>query len=214
MGLIPIFSIFLISVIVITSQSGPVFAETEVIIAGGSSVPGCEETNQCFLPATVTVEVGDSVVWYNYDSAAHTVTTGTVSGGPDGFLNVFLQVNDALDARFPNSGTFDYFCMVHPWMTGKVVVKDVSSPPPKPVSPAPPPVYETPAAPKGTDIKVMSGTGVPGCEESNSCYLPYTFKADVGETVTWFNQDSAAHTVTSGSIANGGRSRYGTECGY
>jgi len=127
MGLIPIFSIFLISVIVITSQSGQAFAETQVLIAGGSSVPGCEETNQCFIPYQVTIDVGDNVVWVNMDSAAHTITTGTVSGGPDGDLDVFLQVNDALDATFPKSGTFDYFCMVHPWMTGKVVVKGQST---------------------------------------------------------------------------------------
>ena len=40
----------------------------------GSSVPGCEETNECFIPYEVTIDVGGEVTWSNDDTAAHTVT--------------------------------------------------------------------------------------------------------------------------------------------
>src|SRR3990172_3486579 len=55
-----------------------------ISVPSGSSVPGCDETNECFIPAEVTVHVGDTVIWSNDDSAAHTVTSGTPTGGPDG----------------------------------------------------------------------------------------------------------------------------------
>ena len=50
----------------------------------GSSTPGCEDTNECFLPATVTIGVGGSVEFVNSDNAAHTSTAGTPQDGPSG----------------------------------------------------------------------------------------------------------------------------------
>lgn len=44
---------------------------------------------------------------------------------------------------------------------------------------------------------------VPGCELTESCYLPYEEKLSVGELVLWNNIDSAAHTVSSGNPAEG-----------
>ena len=52
--------------------------------AQGSSTPGCEDTNECFLPATVTIGVGGSVEFVNSDNAAHTSTAGTPQDGPSG----------------------------------------------------------------------------------------------------------------------------------
>ena len=39
--------------------------------AQGSSTPGCEETNECFIPATVTIDEGGEVTFVNSDNAAH-----------------------------------------------------------------------------------------------------------------------------------------------
>ena len=50
--------------------------------ADGSSVPGCEPN--CFIPATLTVSVGDIVIFNNNDTAAHTSTAGTPADGPSG----------------------------------------------------------------------------------------------------------------------------------
>ncbi len=89
----------------------------------GSSVPGCEETNECFIPAEVSVSVGETVTWSNDDTAAHTVTSGIPSEGPDGIFDSSLfMAGTTFEHTFDDSGEYDYFCMVHPWMTGKVQV--------------------------------------------------------------------------------------------
>jgi len=44
----------------------PAYAtSSSVTIPSGSSVPGCEETNACWIPAQVTVDVGGTVTWSN-----------------------------------------------------------------------------------------------------------------------------------------------------
>ena len=95
----------------------------QVIISQGTSVPGCDETNECFIPAEVTVNVGETVTWSNDDSAAHTVTSGTPTGGPDGTFDSSLFMADTtFSYTFDKAGEYNYFCMVHPWMTGKIQV--------------------------------------------------------------------------------------------
>ena len=94
-----------------------------ISVPAGSGVPGCEQTNECFIPADVTVSVGTTVTWSNDDTVAHTVTSGTPSGGPDGVFDSGLFIAGAkFDHTFDEAGTYDYFCMVHPWMKGKVQV--------------------------------------------------------------------------------------------
>ena len=94
-----------------------------VSIPAGSAVPGCEETNECYLPNEITVSTGTTVSWINDDSAAHTVTSGTVTAGVTGvFDSSLFMAGDVYEFTFNEAGTFDYFCMVHPWMTGVVNV--------------------------------------------------------------------------------------------
>ena len=93
-----------------------------ISVPTGSGVPGCEDTNECWDPAEVTVDVGDEVTWTNDDTAAHTVTSG-VPGAPDGvFDSGLFLAGDTFSYTFDETGEYDYFCMVHPWMTGKVQV--------------------------------------------------------------------------------------------
>jgi len=93
-----------------------------ISMPSGTSVPGCEETNACYLPASVTVNSGDTVVWSNDDTAAHTVTSGTPTGGPDGAFDSGLVMVGSSFEIVADTGSYDYFCMVHPWMTGNVRV--------------------------------------------------------------------------------------------
>jgi len=51
-------------------------------------------------------------------------------------------------------------------------------------------------------VSVPAGTSTPGCEETNSCFDPAEAIIDVGGEVTWTNDDTAAHTVTSGDLTN------------
>jgi plastocyanin len=103
-------------------EAAPMSAE--VSMAVGSSLPGCEETNECYIPYVVTISVGGTVTWTNDDTAAHTVTSGTVTEGPDGiFDSSIVMAGKTFEHTFDEASTYDYFCVVHPWMTGQVVVE-------------------------------------------------------------------------------------------
>ena len=102
-------------------MSGP--QTVTVDMPAGTSVPGCEETNECYIPASVTINAGDTVAWDNLDTAAHTVTSGTPANGPDGMFDSSLVMGGAIyEYTFNEPGSYDYFCMVHPWMVGDVQV--------------------------------------------------------------------------------------------
>ena len=105
----------------VPQATGPM--SVDVSIPTGTSVPGCEDTNECWLPAEISVSVGDTVIWSNTDIAAHTVTSGSPTDGPDGIFDSSLFIAGAtFEVTFDDSGSYDYFCMVHPWMQGNVQV--------------------------------------------------------------------------------------------
>jgi plastocyanin len=94
-----------------------------VTIPTGTASPGCETSNECYLPASVTINVGDTVEWENVDTAAHTVTGGSPADGPSGVFDSSLIMGGAsFEHTFDAAGSYDYFCMVHPWMVGNVKV--------------------------------------------------------------------------------------------
>ena len=88
----------------------------------GSSSPGC--VPNCFIPSTIAISTGDTVTWVNLDTAAHTVTSGTTLGGPSGVWDSSLMMAGSVSFShtFDAAGTYPYFCMVHPWMLGTVIV--------------------------------------------------------------------------------------------
>lgn len=98
----------------------------EVSVPSGTSTPGCEENDECFLPNTVTIRVGGTVTWTNDDTAAHTVTSGTIEGSESVgavFDSSIFMSGKTFEYTFDDAGEYDYFCVVHPWMTGKVIVE-------------------------------------------------------------------------------------------
>lgn len=184
-----------------------------VLTAEGSSVPGCEETDECYLSYSLEINVGDTVVWDNVDTAAHTVTSGNISDGHDGvFDSSLFMAGDSFEYTFDEAGSYDYFCMVHPWMVGVIVVNEVqemvvSEPEPEPEVMEevmdPEPIPEPEPLPTSMTISIPNGVGVPGCETTQECYLPYEVTVAAGTTVTWSNDDTAVHTVTSGTPSAG-----------
>ena len=77
-----------------------------------------------FDPQEITVSSGTTVVWSNDDTAAHTVTSGNLNSGPSGtFDSGMLAAGKTFEQKFDSSGTTEYYCQVHPWMTGKVTVQ-------------------------------------------------------------------------------------------
>ena len=103
--------------------------EATVTNAPGSSTPGCEDTAEgCFIPSPVTIDIGATVTWENNDTAAHTSTAGSAVDGPSGvFDSSLIMAGSSFSHTFDSAGTYDYFCMVHPWMSGTVIVEDAAA---------------------------------------------------------------------------------------
>jgi len=97
---------------------------SKVSIAVGASVPS---NGQFFTPANVETMVGSMVTWKNDDSSPHTVTSGVVQNSspkPDGnFDSGILNPGASFPFVFDKAGEYPYYCMLHPYMTGKVTVK-------------------------------------------------------------------------------------------
>jgi plastocyanin len=118
-----LFSVLVIFSIGVFAVPGA-FADVTVTNAPGSSTPGCEDTNNCFIPSTVTVSVGEIVTWVNTDNAAHTATAGSATDGPSGvFDSSLIMAGGSYSYTADTVGTFAYMCMVHPWMEGTVIVE-------------------------------------------------------------------------------------------
>ena len=123
------FSLFAIFSLIAVAPSA--FAEhgeggmsATVTNAPGSSTPGCETTDNCFMPSTVVITAGGTVTWENTNNAAHTATSGSATDGPDGVWDSSLMmVNGSYSVTLDDEGTYPYFCMVHPWMSGTVIVE-------------------------------------------------------------------------------------------
>ncbi len=89
--------------------------KADITIVPGASSAGATLS---FSPPTLTVKVGSTVVWVNKDTVTHTVTSSAGnlfdSGNfPDGFVFKYT---------FTQVGTYQYYCTIHPSMTGTIVV--------------------------------------------------------------------------------------------
>lgn len=61
----------------------------------------------------------------------------------------------------------------------------------------------SPAMPGAVQVLMPLGTNLPGCEDDGSCLVPSVARIAAGGAVSWTNQDTSSHTVTSGSPASG-----------
>jgi plastocyanin len=80
-----------------------------------------------FHPATVTVNVGDTVTWTNSDGVAHTATANNGS-----FDTEAISPGSSKSVTFNAAGTFGYHCEIHPSMHGTVVVRAAGGGPTQP----------------------------------------------------------------------------------
>jgi len=93
--------------------------------AAGAARPGADEKqividNFTFDPPTLTVPVGTKVTWINHDDVPHTATS---TAKPRSFQSGTLDTDGQFAHVFTAPGTYEYFCAVHPKMTGKIIVK-------------------------------------------------------------------------------------------
>jgi plastocyanin len=76
--------------------------------------------NFTFSPAALTVPSGTRVTWVNHDDVPHTVTSPSK---PRILDSPTLDTDDKFTFEFKDPGIYEYFCAVHPKMTGKIIVK-------------------------------------------------------------------------------------------
>jgi len=120
-------------------QQQPPSRNVIVTIPKGSANPEVDITNlsprQWYDPRSVSINVNDTITWSNNDTEPHTVTSGlgggisslltNSQGNPNGLFDTGLFAADtSASIKFNESGTFNYFCTVHPWMEGVVHVKN------------------------------------------------------------------------------------------
>ncbi len=105
-------------------------SEVTVIPASGSGAPGCEETAEgCYIPKEATVDVGGKVIFSNTDTAAHTFTSGAATDETPGevFNSSLVMAGSSYEWTPTTVGEVPYFCMVHPWMVGLIVVQEAGT---------------------------------------------------------------------------------------
>ena len=95
----------------------------DVVMPSKVSRPGCEKMDRCYIPSIITIESGKEVTWVNEDSAFHSVTSGFYDTPSDLFDSGYLDPSESFTFTFNESGRYDYFCTLHPWMYGQVIVE-------------------------------------------------------------------------------------------
>jgi plastocyanin len=119
------------------------FGETNtsarVNIPKGAANPEVDITKltptQWYVPSRISVNSNDSVTWVNNDTEIHTVTSGSGAGleslmnnkqgKKDGlFDSGIFKPNSSWAYKFTESGVYSYFCTIHPWMEGTVLVRN------------------------------------------------------------------------------------------
>lgn len=97
--------------------SGQNITPVHVAMLAGSAL---NRSSPGYSPDVIRVVIGvnNTVVWTNNDDAPHTVTS--TSGAFDSGL---VSPGQSWNYTFTYPGTFDYYCTIHPWMKGEVIVE-------------------------------------------------------------------------------------------
>ena len=109
----------------ITEENEPeiMSVTADVIMPTKVSRPGCEETDVCYIPSKIVINKEDSVTWLNEDSAFHSVTSGLYDSPTGLFDSGYLDPYQSFSFTFEKTGLYDYYCTLHPWMDGRVMVE-------------------------------------------------------------------------------------------
>jgi plastocyanin len=88
--------------------------------ASPTAKPEVSIDNFTYNPQALTVSAGTKVTWINRDDLPHTVTS---SVKPRLLDSPSLDTDESFAHVFNTPGTYEYYCTVHPKMTGKIIVK-------------------------------------------------------------------------------------------
>src|ERR1700704_6891787 len=105
---------------VATALALAVFAAATALPAASAHAAETEVKidNFAFAPQRVVVKPGTTVTWINEDDIPHTVASSTKL-----FKSRVLDTADKFSFTFTTPGVFEYFCSLHPHMTGTIVVE-------------------------------------------------------------------------------------------
>jgi amicyanin len=101
---------------------------TALLIVGSQARAADAEVtidNFTFSPQTLTIKAGTKVTWTNRDDIPHTVASTTKA-----FKSPALDTDDSYSFAFTTAGSYEYFCSLHPHMTGTIVVQAAAGPAP------------------------------------------------------------------------------------
>ncbi|MGY5147314.1 MAG: cupredoxin domain-containing protein [Candidatus Nitrosopumilus sp. bin_7KS] len=109
---------WMVASIVIEAAKEP----TKITIPQGAAIP--EDGQIYYDPEILKISAGTTVIWDNVDNTMHTATSVTPDNGADGvFDSDILSAGDTFEFTFNNAGSYDYYCILHPWMIGTVNVE-------------------------------------------------------------------------------------------
>ena len=118
-----------LTALLIIPMTSIVFAQStyDVNIPTGAASPNSKYFWQSEKDGSTTGDVAisldDTILWKNADTAAHTVTSGNVEEGPDDIFDSNLfGPGKSFSHKFTETGHFDYYCLLHPWMDGTIMV--------------------------------------------------------------------------------------------
>jgi len=77
--------------------------------------------NFTFAPQSLTIKAGTTVTWTNEDDIPHTVVATAKA-----FKSKVLDTDDKFSFTFTTAGSYEYFCSLHPHMTGTIVVESAA----------------------------------------------------------------------------------------
>ena len=80
------------------------------------------ELKFCYVPFKVVISAGDSIIWENVGEQVHTVTSGTLVQRANHFNSGLVAPASTYVLTFAVEGIYPYYCMMHPWMNGSIVV--------------------------------------------------------------------------------------------
>jgi plastocyanin len=139
-----------------------------------------------FVPSRVNLHVGNTIKWIDTDTVSHTITSATFNGlvWPQGSS----QGPSTFSHTFDKSGTFSYFCQIHPYMTGVAFVD----------------VQETERILNSTvgsshfvNVRVEMPRNAAYTNNYGPYFIPSYALVPLNARVTWENKDYVAHTATA-----------------
>ena len=100
-------------------------ADHLIVMSTGAWQQGCEKIKACFSPHTLVIKTDETVLFENQDKFSHNV----MLEGKTEYLHPLTDIinpNESFIYKFSEMGRHDYWCTLHPWMKGSIVVKDTT----------------------------------------------------------------------------------------